>query len=373
MVDDGGGTTNDGCCDAVRQRRRGGRQDRDHRPGALRLQRSRQRTPRTQRRGRPSIDRQQRGRHGDRQHGRADAAVIDPVARRSPRTTAPRSRPSLPRPRSTRRSPAASRHRQLGALAHGRGRHRPRPQRRASRHVEPRLLRQPGQGDGHARVHLLAPRTAAACTRNSGVPNHAYALLVDGGTYNGQTISGIGLTKAAHIYFRAMSVYQGPASDFADHADALEQSCSDLIGIEPGRLTTGAPSGEVHLARPTARRWPRPPSRSSCGRRPPVQLPAAAGPEPAGACATRAASPTQLFHDTFDNGKSSTARWSVSHSGTTPDFTPRDWAGRLRSAGRSCGQCLLWLRPRHRHLRARRRRDGRASPRTARRSPSRRP
>ena len=70
---------------------------------------------------------------------------------------------------------------------------------------------------------------------NSGVPNHGYALLVDGGTYNGQTVGGIGLTKAAHIYFRAMSVYQGPATDFADHADALEQSCSDLIGSEPRR------------------------------------------------------------------------------------------------------------------------------------------
>ncbi len=59
---------------------------------------------------------------------------------------------------------------------------------------------------------------------NSGVPNHAFALLVDGGTYNGQTITGIGLTKAAHIYFRAATVYQHSASDFADHADAIEQS-----------------------------------------------------------------------------------------------------------------------------------------------------
>ena len=40
---------------------------------------------------------------------------------------------------------------------------------------------------------------------NSGVPNHAFALLVDGGSYNGQTISPIGLTKAAHIYYRAQS------------------------------------------------------------------------------------------------------------------------------------------------------------------------
>ena len=47
---------------------------------------------------------------------------------------------------------------------------------------------------------------------NSGVPNHGYALLVDGGTYNGVTVTGIGLTKAAHIYYRAMHDYQTPVS-----------------------------------------------------------------------------------------------------------------------------------------------------------------
>ena len=65
---------------------------------------------------------------------------------------------------------------------------------------------------------------------NSGVPNHGFALLVDGGTFNGQTVTGIGLTKAAHIYWRAQDVYQTPTSNFADHADALEASCTDLIG-----------------------------------------------------------------------------------------------------------------------------------------------
>ena len=80
---------------------------------------------------------------------------------------------------------------------------------------------------------------------NSGVPNHAFALIVDGGTYNGQTILGIGLTKAAHIYYRAMTVYQHSASDFPDHADAIEQSATDLIGVNLADLTTGAPSGQV--------------------------------------------------------------------------------------------------------------------------------
>ena len=80
---------------------------------------------------------------------------------------------------------------------------------------------------------------------NSGVPNHAYALLVDGGTYNGQTVSAIGLTKAAHIYFRAMTVYQHSASNFPDHADSLVQSATDLIGVNLTDLVTGTPSGQT--------------------------------------------------------------------------------------------------------------------------------
>mgnify|MGYP001823259213 FL=1 len=77
---------------------------------------------------------------------------------------------------------------------------------------------------------------------NSGVPNRGFALLVDGGSSNGETIAALGLTKAAHIYWRAMTVYQGPVSDFADHADALEASCADLIGFDLPALSTAAPT-----------------------------------------------------------------------------------------------------------------------------------
>ena len=79
---------------------------------------------------------------------------------------------------------------------------------------------------------------------NSGVPNHSFALLVDGGTYNGITVNAIGMLKAAHCYWRAQSVYQTPTTDFADHADALEQSCQDLIGQNLKSLgVTSAPTG----------------------------------------------------------------------------------------------------------------------------------
>lgn len=65
---------------------------------------------------------------------------------------------------------------------------------------------------------------------NSGIPNHAFALMTDGGTYNGRTISGIGLTKAAKVEYRALTVYLTSGSGFIDNYNALNQSCSDLIG-----------------------------------------------------------------------------------------------------------------------------------------------
>ncbi|TYA53853.1 M4 family metallopeptidase [Formosa maritima] len=96
-----------------------------------------------------------------------------------------------------------------------------------------------GEGDGGG-VHS-----------NSGIPNHTYALLVDGGTFNGQTINGIGFTKAAHIFWRAQSEYLTATSDFYSLADALEASCTDLLGIDLEGLSTAAAvgsSGEVLTA-----------------------------------------------------------------------------------------------------------------------------
>ncbi len=81
---------------------------------------------------------------------------------------------------------------------------------------------------------------------NSGVPNRAYALLVDGDSSVG--VSAIGLTKAAHIHWGAQEMLT-PASNFIDHADALEASCSALIGVDLPALSTSdpnpGPSGEV--------------------------------------------------------------------------------------------------------------------------------
>lgn len=73
---------------------------------------------------------------------------------------------------------------------------------------------------------------------NSGVPNHLFALLVDGGAYNNVTVAAIGLTRAAHIHWRAQTAYLTEVSDFTDHANALSAACTDLIGQPLYALTT---------------------------------------------------------------------------------------------------------------------------------------
>jgi Zn-dependent metalloprotease len=73
---------------------------------------------------------------------------------------------------------------------------------------------------------------------NSGVPNHAYALMVDGGEYNGETVTGMGLDKAANIWWRAQTAYLTPSSDFVAAADGLEQSCADLVGQPINQVST---------------------------------------------------------------------------------------------------------------------------------------
>lgn len=173
---------------------------------------------------------------------------------------------------------------------------------------------------------------------NSGVPNHAYALLVDGGVYNGQNIAAIGLTKAAHIYYRAQTVYQGPASGFADHADAIEQSCADLTGQNLKNLLTGAPSGEVINASDCAQV-----AKAALAvelRTPPTQCnfqPVLAKTPPP---MCDAGSPTVLASDTFEGNKRNSLRWSITNS-RTGDFAVQNWGLVKNLPGSRAGQAIF--------------------------------
>lgn len=107
--------------------------------------------------------------------------------------------------------------------------------------------------------HVNSPRYSCSASdgggvhTNSAVNNRAYALLVDGDTVELKddgtpfaspvTVRGIGLAKAAHIFWRANSVYNTPASNFADNAESLVMACADLVGRNLAKLVTSREEG----------------------------------------------------------------------------------------------------------------------------------
>jgi Zn-dependent metalloprotease len=146
---------------------------------------------------------------------------------------------------------------------------------------------------------------------NSGIPNHTFALLVDGGSFNGQTIRGLGLTKALHIYYRAMTVYQVPFTDFADHAEALEASAHDLLGRDLPDLLTGLPSGE--RINPSDLKQLNAVILATELREPPSQCnfnPVLAKNPPDDSCGLPHTNPRTIFSDTFEGNPF--VRWTVS-------------------------------------------------------------
>lgn len=79
----------------------------------------------------------------------------------------------------------------------------------------------------------------------SGIPNHAFAIMTDGKVFNGYTVNGIGPIKAGAVWYRALTTYLTPGSDFEDAYAALNQSAQDLIGTYPNDPRTGLPSDSI--------------------------------------------------------------------------------------------------------------------------------
>ena len=254
-----------------------------------------------------------------------------------------------------------ARHRQLGPLADGRGRHG-RGRRRAARHVEPALLRQPGQGLRRVDTPARRARRRRRAHQLGRPQPRATRCSWTAARYNGQTIAGIGLTKAAHIYFRAKSL-PGPGDRLRRPRRRARAVLRRPDRRQPRtRSPTGAPRDRSSPQR-TARRSRRRSTRSSSGRRrrsatssrclrqvhPPVCPPGK--------------TPKKLFADNFDNGTASADRWIETHTGELRRTSRRATGSSSAICRTSRRAGLLRARLRRRHLRRGRRRERRAAPR----------
>ncbi|HEX4899814.1 MAG TPA: M4 family metallopeptidase, partial [Pyrinomonadaceae bacterium] len=165
---------------------------------------------------------------------------------------------------------------------------------------------------------------ADAVHNTSGVPDHAYAILVDGtsrkpdGKFNGQVVQPIGFTRAAHIYFRAMTVYQTPGTSFAMHEQALLASCNDLIGQPLNALST---DNTNHVVSPDVI------TASTCQQVAKAMLAVEMSADINARCNYRpildqntpldCPGPTSIFADDFETG---TDGWTKTSTGVSPDW-----------------------------------------------------
>jgi hypothetical protein len=156
---------------------------------------------------------------------------------------------------------------------------------------------------------------------NSGIPNHAFAMLVDGEAMCGYDdddvdVEAIGIVKAAHIYFRAMTVYQTPSTTFAQHADALEASCADLVGAalspflgqpDPGAITAADCEQVANAIAATEMRA-----------EPPCNFDVMLDPDTPATCDGAAV----VFAEDWSTGLEG---WSTASSGVNPEWPGYEW------------------------------------------------
>ena len=69
---------------------------------------------------------------------------------------------------------------------------------------------------------------------NSGINNKAAYLMVDGGSFNGKTVTAIGADKTLAIYYEVQTNLLTSGADYADLYNALYQGCLNLVGGAAG-------------------------------------------------------------------------------------------------------------------------------------------
>ncbi|MEN9936568.1 MAG: hypothetical protein RLZZ387_3147 [Chloroflexota bacterium] len=79
---------------------------------------------------------------------------------------------------------------------------------------------------------------------NSGVNNKAAFLMTDGGTFNGQTVAGLGALKTGAIYYTLQTSFLTSASDYQDLSTGLPAAC-DLLASAGSYGVTAGNCGEV--------------------------------------------------------------------------------------------------------------------------------
>jgi len=139
---------------------------------------------------------------------------------------------------------------------------------------------------------------------NSGINNKAVYLMVDGDTFNGTTVTGIGIDKVAKIYYEAQTNLLTSGSDYLDLYNALYQGCQNLLGTAG---ITAADCNRVRAATQAVEMDQEP----SVGFNPEAAL-----------CPAGETVASTLFSDDLENGLGNWTITNANTGGTTDDWVP---------------------------------------------------
>jgi Zn-dependent metalloprotease len=128
---------------------------------------------------------------------------------------------------------------------------------------------------------------------NSAINNKAVYLMVDGGTFNGKTVTALGWDKTAAIYYEVNTNLLSSGSDYSDLYYALQEACKDLTGQY--EITSGD-CDQIKNALDAVE----------------MSAPAYGGFYPAAPACGSDTAPTPLFQDAFESG---TGQWDILGSG----------------------------------------------------------
>jgi Zn-dependent metalloprotease len=165
-------------------------------------------------------------------------------------------------------------------------------------------------------LNTCGPGNNGGVHSGSGIPNHAFAMVTDGKDFNGYSVSGIGAIKSGAVWYRALTTYLNPTSDFEDAFHAFRQSALDLIGAFPNDPRTGFPSNRMFTRSDAeqvekALRAVEMNGPGRCGQTVPI---VSAEPDP------RCGHEAVIFSDDFEIGAPG---WTVENTAT---LDPYDWA-----------------------------------------------
>lgn len=154
----------------------------------------------------------------------------------------------------------------------------------------------PTSGDpdriNHANYYI-GPLDNGGVHTNSGVSNKAAYLMVDGGTFNGKTVTALGADRTLAIYYEAQVNLLTSGSDYGDLYYILPQACLNLVGESEG--ITAANCLEVQDAVAAVAMNAQPASASSFNRDAPL-------------CGAGLVPSTDLF---IDNMEAGAEKWSL--------------------------------------------------------------